>query len=182
MKITETWAPVRGHEEFYEVSDLGRIRSVARSYEAVHPRTKRLCVFNRRAVIRKTDVRPDGYESVRLLKAEAKTLLVHRIVLEAFVGKRPDGFHACHTDGDKANNSLANLRWDTVAANAADRIRHGRQARGEHHGNATLTNDKVLRIREMANHGLPIVVIAQAVGTSPSSVGRVARGIGWAHV
>ncbi len=49
---------------------------------------------------------------------------VHRLVLEAFVGPRPDGMEACHyPDSDKENNRLTNLRWDTHDENAKDRYR-----------------------------------------------------------
>lgn len=51
---------------------------------------------------------------------------IHSLVLEAFVGPRPDGMEGCHNDGDPANNHLANLRWDTRAANNQDTLRHGR--------------------------------------------------------
>jgi hypothetical protein len=49
---------------------------------------------------------------------------VHRLVLELFVGPRPEGMEACHyPDPDKANNRVENLRWDTHGENAKDRYR-----------------------------------------------------------
>jgi hypothetical protein len=49
---------------------------------------------------------------------------VHRLVLEAFVGPRPDGKEACHfPDHDKTNNQLSNLRWDTHDENEKDHYR-----------------------------------------------------------
>jgi HNH endonuclease len=52
------------------------------------------------------------------------TRTVHTLVLQAFVGPCPAGMEACHYDGDKANNKLGNLRWDTKRANELDAIRH----------------------------------------------------------
>jgi len=46
--------------------------------------------------------------------------LVHRLVLEAFVGPCPDGMEACHLDSDKTNNRVSNLRWDTHLENMRD--------------------------------------------------------------
>ncbi len=46
-------------------------------------------------------------------------------MLEAFVGRAPDGTEACHNDGDSSNPVLSNLRWDTHAANNLDQVRHG---------------------------------------------------------
>lgn len=51
--------------------------------------------------------------------------LVHRLVLEAFVGPCPEGMEGCHGDGDPTNNSLGNLRWDTATSNQLDKVRHG---------------------------------------------------------
>jgi hypothetical protein len=50
--------------------------------------------------------------------------LVHRLVLEAFVGPCPKGMEVCHyPDTDKANNRLGNIRWDTHAENMRDAYR-----------------------------------------------------------
>lgn len=46
-------------------------------------------------------------------------------MLEAFRGISSDGMHACHNDGDKLNNSLPNLRWDTPSENEQDKVRSG---------------------------------------------------------
>lgn len=50
---------------------------------------------------------------------------VHQLVLEAFVGPRPEGFVGCHWDDDPSNNRLENLRWDTESANRFDSVRNG---------------------------------------------------------
>lgn len=52
--------------------------------------------------------------------------LVHRLVLEAFVGPCPSGCEGCHYDGNPANNIVSNLRWDTTKNNCLDKRRHGR--------------------------------------------------------
>lgn len=49
-----------------------------------------------------------------------KTKNVHVLVAEAFLGQRPDGMHVCHGDGDKTNNRLDNLRYDTPKSNWED--------------------------------------------------------------
>lgn len=55
----------------------------------------------------------------------SRKALVHVLVLEAFVGPRPEGMACCHNDGDGQNNTLANLRWDTYSSNNHDLVRHG---------------------------------------------------------
>ncbi len=51
---------------------------------------------------------------------------VHRLMLETFVGPRPEGYICRHLDGDPTNNHLSNLCWGTPRENYDDTIRHGR--------------------------------------------------------
>jgi hypothetical protein len=74
-----------------------------------------------------------GYVRVGIHK-EGKTLfcLVHRLVLEAFVGPCPDGMQCRHfPDRDPTNNRLGNLQWGTPGENQADRKIHGTNLRGK---------------------------------------------------
>lgn len=104
----EQWRPVRRYEDAYKVSDMGRIRSM---------RTGRL---------RKTHAKQSGHTHVALWKdGAARSFYVHSLVLEAFVGPRPEGMQGCHYDGDATHNDINNLRWDTPTANAEDMRRHG---------------------------------------------------------
>ena len=62
-----------------------------------------------------------GYNRLRLYKnGKGYNKLVHRLVLEAFEGKCPDGMEACHNNGNKIDNRLENLRWDTRSNNIKD--------------------------------------------------------------
>lgn len=72
---------------------------------------------------------------------------VHRLVLGAFVGPCPEGLECCHNDGDRRNNSIGNLRWDTRESNIRDRTKHGRLPGGELHPTAKLSDAEVLAIR-----------------------------------
>lgn len=46
------------------------------------------------------------------------------LILEAFIGPRPDGMQCCHDNGHSLDNRLCNLRWDTPESNTLDRFRH----------------------------------------------------------
>lgn len=65
------------------------------------------------------------YQVVALtVNGKAHRKYIHQLVLNAFVGLRPYvGFQCCHYDGNKENNYLSNLRWDSAKANAADKRR-----------------------------------------------------------
>ena len=69
-----------------------------------------------------------GYQEVTLSRnspASIRRIRVHRLVLETFVGSAPDGYDGCHNNGDRADNHIANLRWDTRKGNVADAVRAG---------------------------------------------------------
>ncbi len=113
----ETWKPIPDYEEFYEINDLGKIRSIDRQVWVVHG-TKGGRWKPVRSRIRKTTINPkNGYEYVSLNKDGSQKLFsVHRLVLVAFLGS-DDGQDAMHLDNDRTNNSLSNLRWGSRSEN-----------------------------------------------------------------
>lgn len=64
-----------------------------------------------------------GYKRLHLYNKNP--LLVHRLVLETFVGPCPDGMECRHLDGNSNNNNLKNLCWGTKKENMQDAIKHG---------------------------------------------------------
>lgn len=121
----EVWRAIPGYEGRYEVSDLGRVRSVAR--KDMRGRTIRERVLRLRLL-------PTGRPRVSLARdGKAVDAYLYRLVLEAFVGPCPVGMEALHWDDDPSNNTLANLRWGTRTDNMRDMSRNGR-------GNAGLTH------------------------------------------
>lgn len=113
----ETWLPVVGFEGFYEVSDLGRVRGIDR-------RRSDGSTLRGRVLVPYLDAR--GYLRVQLFRhGDRSRPVVHRLVLTAFVGARPEGMVCRHGNGDALDNRLSNLRWGTVAENNRDTVRHG---------------------------------------------------------
>lgn len=110
------------------------------------------------------------------------TITVHTLVLNAFVGPRPDGMECRHLDGNPANNRLENLRWGTSVENQADRVLHGITNRGERYGNAKLTESAVLEIRCLGTQGVTHREIAQRFGVQRGHVSKIIRRMSWAHI
>lgn len=108
--------------------------------------------------------------------------LVHRLVLMAFVGPCPEGMEGCHADGNRANNSLVNLRWDTREANEKDKVQHGTSNRGERNGNAKLTYEKANAIRTEYELGVSgYRKLAKRFGVSPDTIRSIIRRGGWSQ-
>ena len=125
----EEWRPVVGYEGIYEISSQGRIRSLDRTEtlpsrwggtftrtvkgrimrQMRHPQSGRPCV----------GTRGPGKDKSK------DYIMVHRAILEAFVGVS-EGSYALHWDDNPLNNTLENLRWGTASENAYDRERNKR--------------------------------------------------------
>lgn len=117
----EIWKPVVGYEGYYEVSNMGRVRSVDRIIHRSDGRTRIA-----KARILKPFGSKYGHLELKLYRdANVNNCQVHRLVLEAFVGRCPDGMECCHNNGIADDNRLENLRWDTPSANQYDSVRHG---------------------------------------------------------
>ena len=174
----EKWLPVRGFEGFYEVSDLGRVRSLDRWV-----RTSR---GEGRRKVKGRILRPGthhwGYAQVNL-SAGGRTRMrpVHRLVMEAFV---PEGAGAgmvvCHGGKGLKSNRLEDLEWGTQRKNSReDRIRDGTLLLGEKAPNARLTESDVLAIRKDPR---PQKEIAAEYGIAQPTVSDIKRRRRWRHL
>jgi hypothetical protein len=117
----EIWKAIPDHED-YEVSDFGRVRRIA-------PGRKTFV-----GKILRDQNTGAGYRSVALTKnGRAVRKYVHRLVALAFLGPPPRGREVNHRDGDKLNNSLANLEYVTRSQNNDHAFALGLKPKGKDH-------------------------------------------------
>jgi hypothetical protein len=119
--MTEVWKPVVGFEGSYEVSDLGRVRSVDRSWWQ-KSRHGNLYLHHKKGTLLRPGSMPGGHLSVALGRGNSHC--VHELVLRAFLGPPPPQCEARHLDGNEKNNSFENLVWDTRGNNTRDKKWH----------------------------------------------------------
>ena len=161
--VNEQWLPVPGFKHLYEVSDLGRVRTI-----------------NTGRIKKPTADKKDGRTSVLLWRENKyKLRRIGRIVLRAFKGDPKSGEECCHNDGNPANNILTNLRWDTAQNNQRDRVKHGTSNRGERCAAAKLTEKQVLDI--LKDNRLQKQIAAD-YGVEQSTISRIKRGKRWGHL
>lgn len=172
----ERWAPAYEFEGLYEVSNLGQIRSLARTIYRSDGVVNR--ILGKVLQPTKTDRRGRLHLSLRK-NGEYYTRQVHRMVLEAFVSPRPDGLVCCHNNGNAADNRLCNLRWDTPKANSMDACIHGTGNQGFRNPNAFLTPEQIINIRNATGTNS---AVALHFGINAETARRIRKGIRWADV
>lgn len=177
----EEWRDVAGYEGRYQMSNLGRVKSLARQVEHVCSRTRNYVKCYPELILQQVP-NDGGYLTVNLHNKRGDTRLVHHLVLSAFVGPRP-GSHldldGCHNDGNKENNRSNNLRWDTRTNNEADKIEHGTSNRGDRNGRRKLSSAQVEAIRVALASGARQREIADFYGVSQPSISAIKSGVNW---
>ncbi len=178
MILREEWRPIPGHAG-YEVSDLGRVRSVDR-YVNRGPSRRHPAGFAR--LYKGRALRPgrsrSGYLSVVIRE---RTYPVQHLVALAFIGPRPAGRYVLHNDGRHDNNAATNLRYGTPKENSADAALHGTRARGTDYASAKLDDWTASVIRAL--RGIETqAALAMLFDVSASAVQAIHDGRTWKHV
>lgn len=125
MRIIEIWKDIKGYETYYQISSLGKIKSLDRY---VTDKNGKLRFKQGKYIVLHTD--NDGYLHVRLHKnGVGHTYTVHKLVAQHFV-KQPKDFETIeyevnHKDNNRANNSFTNLEWITHADNVRYSVKSG---------------------------------------------------------
>lgn len=124
--MTNNWKQIPGYDGRYEVSDDGFVRSLNDR-------------FGRVRLLTPTLTGSEGgvrYHQVHLTRSDGGKAhpYVHRLMLEVFIGPKPDGMEGRHLNGDSLDNRVENLAYGTHGDNTTDQVGHGthNQARKTH--------------------------------------------------
>lgn len=159
--MDELWKPIPGHVGEYEVSNTGRVRSVARMV-----RRDPYPPFKVAGRILAVTLDGDGYSKVALGRKSQRK--IHRLVAEAFIenpGKLPE---VDHIDTNKQNCAASNLRWCTRRENA-----HFRHVSGGTSCETKITSLDIAALRDDVTKGMPILHAAKKYGVSRVHVRRL---------
>lgn len=161
----EEWRDIEGYEGMYQISNLGRVKSLARKGR---PQERILLASNNGF----------GYLVVTLCRGTQKTFKIHTLVVHAFIGIQPSKHQVNHIDGNKENNALSNLEYCTPQENT----RHAWES-GLCTYTKKLTAEDVIEIRRLYNAGgTTHAKLGKMFGVHDSMIGYIVRRKNWQHI
>ena len=167
--MQEIWKDVKGYEGLYQVSSLGKVKSLSREVKGKGG-SKRFLLGR----ILKPSNNGHGYELVMLCKnGKTKGKVVHRLVAEAFIPNPDNKKEVNHIDGIKDENYVENLEWCTRKDNLNHAFNLGlmNTAKGANH-----YKSKKVYSERLNKEFVSIKEVAKYLFLSATSVSKVLRG------
>ena len=175
----ETWKPVVDWPG-YLVSSLGRVKALARIVPCKNGTIKSV----RKRLLKQHLIGSDNRFAVTLsLGGHHKYQYTARLVCIAFHGNATTGMEVSHIDGNKVNNCVQNLKWETHKDNENRKVEHDTHIRGERQGSSKLRPQQIIAIRSTYAAGrLYQYEIAEQYGVSQSHIHRIVKRKEWTHI
>jgi len=136
--MIEIWKDILEYEGMYQVSNLGRVKSLDRMVN--HYKSKNGTCIKRGKILNIYKCR-DGYYNIELSKlCKGKNKMIHRLVAETFIDNKKQYPCVNHIDGNKLNNRVDNLEWCTHSENSIHSFKIG------------LHKNTIIKCREMGKN------------------------------
>lgn len=177
-KPIEIWKDIFGYEGIYQVSSLGKVKSLSRK-RLVNKKTNSYHLMPERIMVIKVD--KNGYNHITLCKnGLLKTYWLHRIVLKTFVCNPQNLPQINHKNGNKSDNRVENLEWCTSKHNYHEAVKLGLRNNGKvrkkyknSRSIAQIDNGKIVKTYESRVSAL------RAFGVKTINVGSPKRSYGY---
>lgn len=121
--MEEIWKDIKGYENYYQVSNFGRVRSLDREVNANIKNNKKVI---KKGKILKCAKDTDGYNTITLsIYNKKRNRKICRLVAETFIPNPNNLPQVNHIDGNKSNDNIENLEWVTASENIIHAVKTG---------------------------------------------------------
>lgn len=176
----EEWKDVIGYEGFYQISNMGRVKSLERNIIQWRGGN----IYKRKRILIQSFNR-DGYLHVKFHKAGKKcNKSVHRLVGQYFVGNKNNYSDINHKKGVKMDNRASELEWCTKSQNTQHAYDTGLKKKllGEQTGSSKLKENQVKDIRIFIKEGVPLKDIAAKFNVKYCAIWDIKNNKRWTHI
>lgn len=177
----EVWNDIVGFEDYYMVSNLGRVKRKSREVNNNSYGGKMIM----KGKILSPYLSKKGYSTLRLqVDNKRYSFPVHRLVAKAFIDNPDDKPQVNHIDGDKTNNNVTNLEWCNNSENQLHAYKNGLQKLrvGESNSNSKLESHEVLEIRRMLENGVEPKKIMGIYNVTKTVISSIKHRRSWKHI
>jgi hypothetical protein len=179
MDNLEVWLDIKGYEGHYQVSSLGRVKSLERVIEC-----RKDVFLNKKEKFLSDWNCGKGYRKVKLSKDSIeKSFRVHRLVAENFLSNPESKLEVNHINGIKNDNRVENLEWSTSSENTIHALNNKLKIsqKGSEHGMSKLTEIDVIEIRKIGRNKT-LKEVSKIYSVSESLISNVLLNKIWNHV
>ena len=173
--MEEIWIEINGFDGYF-VSNLGRVRGTRQN--------KDIILKNRTIGKSNNNKHYAPYQQVVLYEnGKQKAKMIHRLVGEHFIPNPENKPQVHHKDIDVTNNNMTNLEWVTASENVKHTLSYRKKYVGVDNNLTKLTNDKVLKIREMYSEGgITQKELAKMFGVTQPNIKEILKRRTWKHI
>lgn len=178
----EIWKDIKDYEGLYQVSNLGRVKRLARSFIMKNGMRRTY----KEKILSNKGLDKDGYV-LRILSKDnkPKTFKMHRLVAQAFIPNQEELPEVNHKNGIKNDNRVENLEWISTSQNQKHSIKvlGNKVLKGEEVGNSKLTEELVLELRYLkATTNVTYTELQNIYGINRSTIHLAVTGRNWKHL
>lgn len=169
MTVEEIWLPAVGYEGYYEVSNMGNVRSLGR---ITNFGNQKKLVKGR---VLKIKMRKAGYYPAAMFSVDnvITTVMIHRVVAQAFHPNPENKRTVNHIDGNKKNNRADNLQWATTSENNL----HAHDT-----GLMNIRKLTVEQVKEIRQSSLTDIQLGKLYGVRQGNIWNIRQRKSWKHV